>query len=88
MAESNFPGSEQLSLVALERVDPERNVYRYYVLSIEPTLLGDTSLTREWGRIGRRGRRIIEFCPDVPIAREKLEGWLARKSRRGYFRTA
>jgi predicted DNA-binding WGR domain protein len=25
---------------------------RYYVLSIEPSLFGDASLIRQWGRIG------------------------------------
>lgn len=40
----------------VERRDPARNMARYYVLSIEPTLFGDVCLTRRWGRIGARGQ--------------------------------
>ncbi len=73
-----------LSIVALERVEPEQNVFRYYVLSVEPTLFDDVSLVREWGRIGTRGRRIVQFCPDAATTRVELGVWLARKRRRGY----
>jgi hypothetical protein len=38
--------------IALERVDPARNIARYYVLSIEPTLFAKHTLIRRWGRIG------------------------------------
>jgi len=36
-------GSDRDSIVALERIEPRRNVYRYYVLSVEPTLFQDAS---------------------------------------------
>ena len=75
---------ESLSIVTLERVEPERNVFRYYVLTVEPTLFDDVSLVREWGRIGSRGRRIVQFRPDAATARIELGVWLARKRRRGY----
>jgi hypothetical protein len=44
-------GSSSLHIV-LERVDPARNIARYYVLSIEPTLFAKHTLIRRWGRIG------------------------------------
>ena len=34
---------------------------RYYVLAIEPSLFGDATLIREWGRIGRPGQRRVEL---------------------------
>ncbi|MGY4437513.1 WGR domain-containing protein [Bradyrhizobium sp. LM2.3] len=37
--------------LVLERRDPARNMARFYVLTIEPTLFGDTALVREWGRV-------------------------------------
>ena len=37
--------------LVLERCDPARNMARFYVLTIEPTLFGDTALVREWGRL-------------------------------------
>ncbi len=60
------------------------NAYRYYVLSIEPTLFEEMSLVREWGRIGCGARRTVELHPDVAAAKIGRETWLARKRRRGY----
>ncbi|MFA6032170.1 MAG: WGR domain-containing protein [Myxococcota bacterium] len=42
----------------IERRDPERNMARFYALSIEGTLFGQTCLVRRWGRIGTRGRTV------------------------------
>ncbi|TAX62854.1 WGR domain-containing protein, partial [Rhizobium ruizarguesonis] len=36
----------------IERIDPSKNMARFYALSIEPNLFGETSLVRSWGRIG------------------------------------
>ncbi len=38
-------------------IDPAHNKWRFYALSVQPTLFGDWVLVREWGRIGRSGRR-------------------------------
>ncbi|MBZ9772341.1 WGR domain-containing protein [Mesorhizobium sp. CO1-1-8] len=42
----------------IERLDPGRNMSRFYALSIEETLFGQTCLIRRWGRIGTRGRTV------------------------------
>ena len=76
--------SDRLQMLLLERRDPLRNVARYYVLAIEPTLFGDTALVREWGRLGCRGRRRLDLHSDTGAAAEALEAWLGRKMRRGY----
>ena len=67
----------------IERIEPARNMARFYSLSIEPSLFG-IALVRRWGRIGCPGRQRIE-----PMANEReaiacfLE--LARSKReRGY----
>jgi predicted DNA-binding WGR domain protein len=44
-----------MQYLVLERRDPARNMARFYVLTIEPTLFGDTALVREWGRLGGCG---------------------------------
>jgi predicted DNA-binding WGR domain protein len=75
---------QNVQLVVLDRIDPARNMARYYVLSYEPTLFDDSSLVREWGRIGKPGRRRIELYRDHNSARIALSAWLARKVRRGY----
>ena len=43
----------------IERIDPSKNMARFYALSIEPNLFGETSLVRSWGRIGSRGQQKI-----------------------------
>ncbi|WP_407123480.1 WGR domain-containing protein [Bradyrhizobium sp. STM 3561] len=57
---------------------------RFYVLTIEPTLFGDTALVREWGRRGQRGWRRMDLFAGRVQAVEALEAWLVRKTRRGY----
>ena len=59
--------------IVLERVDPSQNMARYYVLSIEPTLFGDSALVREWGRIGSSGQRRSEFFPQTNDAHLALD---------------
>lgn len=74
-----------LQLLVLKRVEPEANVHRYYVLTVEPTLFGEIGLRREWGRLGNRGGASrLELHPDADGAKEALGVWLRRKTRRGY----
>jgi predicted DNA-binding WGR domain protein len=65
-------------------VDRAKNMARFYVLSIEPTLFDDLALVRRWGRIGSAGRERIDLHPSRPIAQIELKKWLDRKRRRGY----
>ena len=74
-----------LQVLVLERVDRARNMARFYVLSIEPTLFEDLSLVRRWGRVGSAGRQRIDLHPSQPIAQIELKKWLDRKRRRGYL---
>jgi predicted DNA-binding WGR domain protein len=70
--------------VILDRYNPARNMARYYVLSIEPSLFGDAALVRQWGRQGRTGRQRIDLFRERAHAIETLDAWFARKMRRGY----
>ena len=70
--------------LVLDRCDPTRNMARYYVLTIEPSLYGDATLIREWDRIGQPGQRRIELYESQSRAVEALETWLQRKRRRDY----
>jgi predicted DNA-binding WGR domain protein len=85
MANVSEVDSPALNIV-LERVDPARNIARYYVLSIEPTLFAKHTLIRRWGRIGCPGRERLQFFgrEDASRAQVTLETWLARKRKRGY----
>ena len=40
--------------IALRRVDPDTNVARFYVLTLERDLFGNVVVTRQWGRAGGR----------------------------------
>jgi predicted DNA-binding WGR domain protein len=37
------------------RTDPAKNLHRFYVVRLAPTLFGDWTLWREWGRSGSPG---------------------------------
>ncbi|NGN41565.1 WGR domain-containing protein [Mesorhizobium sp. CGMCC 1.15528] len=76
---------EQAGPLHLRRVDPTRNMRRFYTLTIQPTLFGGSSLIRHWGRIGTNGQSMMETF-DAP---EEADGALARlertKRRKGYL---
>lgn len=76
--------ASSVQLLVLVRREPAANMARFYVLSLEETLLGDTALVREWGRLGTRGRRRLDLFEARAQASEALESWLGRKLRRGY----
>ena len=48
----------------IERMDASRNMARFYALSIEGTLFGQTCLVRRWGRIGTTGRMVQHSFDD------------------------
>lgn len=74
-----------MDLLHLRRIDRERNMSRFYNLSIEPTLFGTASVVREWGRIGSKGRRRIDLCEDAAEARDAYDDLLRVRLRRGYI---
>ena len=43
----------------LRRIDAARNMRRFYALSAQPTLFGEMSLFRNWGRIGTSGKTMV-----------------------------
>ena len=71
-------------LLHLRRLDPARNMRRYYRMAIESDLFGKSSLVREWGRIGRPGQMLIERHPDEGQAIGSLLKLARSKQRRGY----
>ena len=75
---------DALNVLMLERVDRTKNIARYYVLSVEPTLFAEWALVRRWGRIGSAGRTRIDLHFSPPLAQIALDTWLERKRRRGY----
>ena len=72
-------------LAHLHRIDPDANMARYYCVDIAPTLLGDVSVLRTWGRIGTHGRTSIETCASIEEAERAASQTLRQKMRRGYL---
>ncbi|MCW3783867.1 WGR domain-containing protein [Defluviimonas salinarum] len=74
--------------VCLERRDPAQNMARFYVLALQYTLFGETSLIQNWGRIGAWGQvRTETFC-DAEAALAAARSIERVKTRRGYRRVA
>ena len=84
MMDTGDVDDHRLQMLVLERRDPSRNMARFYVLAIEPTLFGDMALVREWGRVGSLGRRRLDLHRQRDLGGKALDIWLARKARRGY----
>ncbi len=68
----------------VEKIDASKNMARYYAMSIEPTLFGDTCLTRRWGRIGTGGQKLAHHFQCEEEAVELFLALLRQKRLRGY----
>ena len=71
-------------MTTLYRIDPKANMARFYALSVQPTLFGEWTLVREWGRIGRRPQALIKTYPTASDAAHAELQLVAAKQRRGY----
>jgi predicted DNA-binding WGR domain protein len=70
--------------IRLVRIDPERNMQRYYDLNYEQDLFGHWLLVRQWGRIGLSARR-TEIVVGDPREAVRVALVLAlKKMKKGY----
>jgi len=58
---------------------------RFYSISVQPSLLGPSSVVRQWGRIGTVGRYRIDLYDTVQEAENALAMLFHQKRRRGYL---
>ncbi|CAH0343296.1 WGR domain-containing protein [Rhizobium sp. CECT 9324] len=70
--------------IYVERIAPEKNMARFYALAVQPTLFGEVSLVRTWGRIGTRGQQMVHFFDNESQAINLFLDMLRRKRKRGY----
>ena len=68
----------------LTRIEPAKNMFRFYALQIASDLFGGYALTRSWGRIGRSCTIRVELYQDEVSAVEALADRLKAKRARGY----
>jgi predicted DNA-binding WGR domain protein len=79
---------EQLELFPsrtyLTKIVPEQNQWRFYLMATTPTLFGEWTLVREWGRIGQPGQLCLETHGSMGGAIQALVAARRAKERRGY----
>lgn len=68
----------------IERMDASRNMARFYAMSLDETLFGQTCLIRRWGRIGTRGRMVQHSFHSEGEAVGLFLQLLRTKRQRGY----
>lgn len=70
----------------LTKIDIDHNMKRFYLVTVQPTILGDYCLVRTMGRIGRSTRILPPLVyQDEAMATTAAERLVARKKRRGYI---
>ncbi|UVF22886.1 WGR domain-containing protein (plasmid) [Microvirga terrae] len=70
--------------VTLRRIDPARNMRRFYSLEVEWDLLGNVVLVRRWGRIGSAGKVRLDAHAGEGEALAALQALQMAKARKGY----
>ncbi|PYC46312.1 WGR domain-containing protein [Litorivita pollutaquae] len=70
--------------IHLEKHDADKNVARYYRMSVHPNLFGEWALQREWGRIGQGGHVRLDLFRSEAEAKRALSGLEGVKQRRAY----
>ena len=74
--------------VTLRKVDPSRNMARFYSLEVERDLFGHVVLVRRWGWIGGIGKTRLDEHRGEREALVALAAMQAAKQRKGYRVTA
>jgi len=75
-------------LCRLEQRQPALNRQRFYAVAVEQDLFGQWLLLRRWGRIGTRGRGLVESFTAEPEAEQAALDLIRVKTRRGYGLTS
>ncbi len=68
----------------VERTNAEKNMARFYAISIEPNLFGEACLMRRWGRIWTRGQMKVHHFEREEEAVELFLELVSQKRARGY----
>lgn len=70
--------------VLLKRVAPDKNMRRFYLMTVQRDLFGRGALVTEHGRIGQAGRVRITHHEDEAQALAELADKTEAKRKRGY----
>ena len=69
---------------ALRRLDPVRNLARFYAATVQPTLFAQWASVKRRGRINTDGRRVEEWFIELPLALAAAADQVEAKRWRGY----
>ena len=70
--------------IRLQSIDPDKNRFRQYVLTITPGLFGDYCLTIRWGRIGTDGTSKEYWYPRMEDAYHHCDRIVRKRLAREY----
>jgi predicted DNA-binding WGR domain protein len=70
--------------VTLRRIDPGKNMARFYSMEVERDLFGCVVLVRRWGRIGTAGKTRLDEHTGEGEALVALQALQKAKKRKGY----
>lgn len=70
--------------IKLRRIDPVKNMRRFYLMTVQRDLFGGATLMREWGRIGSAGKLQQSHYSDEGQAVDELATLAQQKFKRGY----
>ncbi|MDH3605291.1 MAG: WGR domain-containing protein [Candidatus Tectomicrobia bacterium] len=68
----------------LEKQDATMSPQWFYALSVQPTLFGDWSVVREWGRVGSPGRVKVKRYTSQAAAETAFDHLVQAKYQQGY----
>ena len=71
-------------MIHLTRIDPAKNMARFYALHIQRDLFDHVALIREWGRIGQSGTMRADTFDTEAAASTAAAKIASAKQRRGY----
>ena len=70
--------------IRLQSIEPDKNRFRQYVLTITSGLFGDYCLTIHWGRIGAEGSSKEYWHPSLEEAHQHCTKIVKKRLGRGY----
>ena len=68
----------------LTRIDPTRNMDRFYIVAVTPTLFGEWAVLREWGRRGSPGTMRLDSYQRRNEAETAERRTIKRRLQHGY----
>jgi len=81
MMQSNLFPTE----VRMRHIVPEKNMHRFYAMSMQLTLFGEWAVVRNWGRIGTTGRTRLDIHEGPGEAIDAISEIKSSKVKRGYL---